>query len=79
MPDRPAKFLRKILFQRLITILNIHEYVFCAPDALAAIGINPGAELFLHQSKPAYVVRLGETELALDQEIATEIFVKPLD
>ena len=48
-------------------------------DRLAAFGINPGAELFLHQSKPAYVVRLGETDLALDQEIATEIFVKPLD
>ncbi len=48
-------------------------------DRLAAFGINPGAELFLHQSKPAFVVRLGETELALDRDIATEIFVKPLD
>ncbi len=48
-------------------------------DRLAAFGINPGAELHLHQRKPAYVVRLGETELALDQDIAAEIFVKPLD
>ena len=47
-------------------------------DRLAAFGINPGAELLLHQSKPAYVVRLGETELALDQEIADEIYVRPL-
>ena len=40
--------------------------------------MNPGAELALHQRKPAYLVRLGETELALDSEIAEEIFVRPL-
>jgi DtxR family Mn-dependent transcriptional regulator len=48
-------------------------------DRLAAFGINPGAVLDLHQRKPAYVVRLGETELALDPEIADEIFVRPLN
>ena len=47
-------------------------------DRLAAFGMNPGAELALHQRKPAYLVRLGETELALDSEIAEEIFVRPL-
>lgn len=47
-------------------------------DRLAAFGLNPGAELTLHQRKPAYVVRLGETELALDSDIANEIFVRPL-
>ena len=47
-------------------------------DRLAAFGINPGAEINLHQRKPAFVVRLGETELALDQEIADEIYVRPL-
>lgn len=47
-------------------------------DRLAAFGLNPGAELGLHQRKPAYVVRLGETELALDPEIADEIFVRPI-
>ena len=48
-------------------------------DRLAAFGMNPGAELALHQRKPAYLVRLGETELALDAEIADEIFVRPLN
>ncbi len=48
-------------------------------DRLAAFGINPGAEVSVHQRKPAFVVRLGETELALDAIIAREIFVKPLD
>ena len=32
----------------------------------------------LHPCKSAFVVRLGETELALDQEIADEIYVRPL-
>ena len=47
-------------------------------DRLVAFGINPGAVVHLHQRKPAYVVRLGETELALDPEIADEIYVRPL-
>ncbi|UCH11558.1 MAG: metal-dependent transcriptional regulator, partial [Fidelibacterota bacterium] len=48
-------------------------------DRLVAFGINPGAVVNLHQRKPAYVVRLGETELALDPEIADEIYVRPLN
>ncbi len=47
-------------------------------DRLAAFGINPGSEITLHQTRPAFVVRIGETELALDKEIAREIFVRPL-
>ncbi|MEE9162136.1 MAG: metal-dependent transcriptional regulator [Candidatus Neomarinimicrobiota bacterium] len=47
-------------------------------DRLTALGITPGAVLNLHQRNPAYVVRLMETELALDHDIAREIFVRPL-
>ncbi len=47
-------------------------------DRLAAFGINPGVVLNLHQRKPAIVVRVGETELALDSEIADEIYVRPI-
>ncbi|MFB0516886.1 MAG: metal-dependent transcriptional regulator [Candidatus Neomarinimicrobiota bacterium] len=47
-------------------------------DRLVAFGINPGVVLDLHQRTPAYVVRVGETELALDPEIADEIYVRPL-
>lgn len=47
-------------------------------DRLAAFGINPGAVLNLHQRRPAFVVRVGETELALDPEIANEIFVREM-
>ena len=56
--------------------------VFIAPkdhgrmDRLSSLGIVPGTEILLHQKKPAFVIRAGETELALDIEIAGEIYVK---
>ncbi len=58
--------------------------VFIAPkdhgrmDRLSSLGIVPGTEILLHQKKPAFVIRAGETELALDIEIAGEIYVKVL-
>jgi DtxR family Mn-dependent transcriptional regulator len=57
--------------------------VFIAPkfhdrmDRLAALGVIPGSELKLHQRSPSYVIEIGETTIALDPEIAGEIFVKP--
>ncbi|MGA2192223.1 MAG: metal-dependent transcriptional regulator [Nitrospirota bacterium] len=47
-------------------------------DRLSTLGIVPGTEIVLHQKKPAFVIRAGETELALDIEIASEIYVKVL-
>jgi Fe2+ transport system protein FeoA len=44
-------------------------------NALAVFGLVPGAEISVVQQRPACVVRVGETELALDTEIACEIFV----
>jgi DtxR family Mn-dependent transcriptional regulator len=59
--------------------------VFIAPkfhdrmDRLAALGVIPGSELRLHQRSPSYVIEVGETTIALDPEIAGEIFVKPVE
>jgi DtxR family Mn-dependent transcriptional regulator len=56
--------------------------VFIAPrfhdrmDRLAALGVIPGSEIRLHQRSPAFVIEVGETTIALDPEIAAEIFVK---
>jgi Fe2+ transport system protein FeoA len=44
-------------------------------DALAVFGVVPGAELELLQRSPAFVVRVGETELALEAEVAARILV----
>jgi len=47
-------------------------------DRLSAMGIIPGTLLKLHQRKPSFIVDLGETQLAIDQEIASEIYVKKM-
>lgn len=46
-------------------------------DRLAAYGVTPGAVLTLQQKFPTFVVRVGETDLALDTEIASDILVRP--
>jgi ferrous iron transport protein A len=46
-------------------------------NTLAVFGLAPGAEIELIQRQPAFVVRVGETELALDPDIAGEILISP--
>jgi DtxR family Mn-dependent transcriptional regulator len=59
--------------------------VFIAPrfhdrmDRLAALGVIPGSEIRLHQRAPSYVIEVGETTIALDPEIAREIYVKRVE
>jgi DtxR family Mn-dependent transcriptional regulator len=59
--------------------------VFIAPkfhdrmDRLAALGVVPGSEVRLHQRAPSFVIEVGETTIALDPEIAGEIFVKRVE
>jgi DtxR family transcriptional regulator, Mn-dependent transcriptional regulator len=59
--------------------------VFIAPrfhdrmDRLASMGVVPGSEIRLHQRSPSYVIEIGETTIALDAEIAGEIFVKRVE
>ena len=45
-------------------------------DRLSSLGIIPGNIIKLHQKQPTYVIRIGETELALDSDLAKDIFVK---
>jgi DtxR family Mn-dependent transcriptional regulator len=59
--------------------------VFIAPkfhdrmDRLAALGVTPGSAIRLHQRAPSYVIEIGETTIALDPEIAGEIYVKRVE
>lgn len=48
-------------------------------NRLAVFGLAPGSEITLLQRRPAFVVRIGETELALDGEIARDILVRRPD
>ena len=46
---------------------------------LSHLGVVPGATIRLTQSRPAAILRLGETVIAVEPEIAGEIFVKRVD
>ncbi|MCP4421179.1 MAG: ferrous iron transport protein A [Chloroflexi bacterium] len=45
---------------------------------LSTLGLVPGSLIKLQQRTPAYVVRVGETQLSLDDAVAREIMVQPL-
>lgn len=47
-------------------------------DRLSAMGLMPGTLVKLHQRQPSFILDLGETQLAVDREIAAEIFVKKM-
>lgn len=45
-------------------------------DRLAVFGLAPGAMITVVQQRPSCVVKIDETELALDREIAEQILVR---
>lgn len=47
-------------------------------NTLTVFGLTPGTMITLLQRSPSYVIRVGETELGLDREIAQGIYVKRL-
>ncbi len=46
------------------------------PGSLAVFGLIPGSEITLLQRAPSYVLQVGETQLALETDIASGIFVE---
>jgi Fe2+ transport system protein FeoA len=78
--DRPPKLPEKV---RTLDDVKLGEraQVVCLcrspsrSSALAVFGIVPGAEVTVIQQRPACVVRIGETELALDRDIAEQVLV----
>jgi len=45
-------------------------------DKLASFGLVPGAIVTMHQRQPSLVVRIGETQLAMDELIARSVHVQ---
>ncbi len=45
-------------------------------DRLATLGLLPNRMLRVHQRFPSMVLRVGETDVAIDREIAGDIFVR---
>jgi DtxR family Mn-dependent transcriptional regulator len=46
---------------------------------LTAFGIVPGVTVKLHQTYPAFCIKFEETELAIDPDVAEDIFVSKID
>ncbi len=56
-------------------IMYIHTHGESSIKKLMAMGVLPGFEVSLIQRYPSYVFRVGQTQIAVDAEIASEIFV----
>jgi DtxR family Mn-dependent transcriptional regulator len=46
---------------------------------LSSLGLVPGAAVTLVQLRPAVILRVGETSIAVDKDVADEIFVAARD
>lgn len=46
---------------------------------LMSLGIVPGARISVHQTFPSFVIQVEETQVALESDIAKEIYVKRLN
>ena len=48
-------------------------------DKLASLGILPGVELHVQQTRPVVVVVSDETVLAIEREVAAEVVIADLE
>ena len=55
--------------------MYIHTHGESSIRKLMAMGVLPGFDVSLIQRYPSYVFRVGQTQIAVDADIASEIFV----
>jgi DtxR family Mn-dependent transcriptional regulator len=60
---------------RIAFITTPHHHRF---GRLANLGLVPGGRLTLLQKRPSYLLKLGSTEIAIDSDIASDIYVRQL-
>ena len=53
-------------------VTKYHELL----DRLSSMGLLPGVQIRLHQRQPTYIIQMGETQIALDNAIARDIYVR---
>jgi Fe2+ transport system protein FeoA len=58
------------------TVVSINSRRSARMARLSAFGLLPGSRLHLLQRHPALVVKVGETEVALEAAVAREITVR---
>ena len=47
-------------------------------NQLTSVGLLPGVTIQLHQRSPAFVIDVGQTSLALDEQMVSGIYVRPI-
>ena len=45
-------------------------------DRLTDLGITPGELVRVHQTFPAFVIKIGETDIAIDTDVIKDVFVR---
>ncbi len=58
-------------------VLELRSTSAARLDRLGALGLLPGSWVTVLQHHPALVVRVGESEISFDHEVAAEILVRP--
>lgn len=60
-------------------IVRIESHTRARRERLGAFGLIAGSRIHLKQKRPAFVIRIGETDLALDADLARDILVRRAD
>lgn len=63
------------------SVVRVVHLACRVPERLAKLsgfGLVPGATLRVRQRRPSWVVSIGETTLALDADVAAEVYVSRL-
>lgn len=70
--------LSEVPIGKSVKIAYIHTEDHPRLHKLLSYDIGPGSVIQVHQRKPVYVLRSGETDIALEGDIIKHIFVKPV-
>jgi DtxR family Mn-dependent transcriptional regulator len=57
-------------------VIHIRPQHHARLDQLGAYGLVPDSVIRLHQKRPSFVVQIDETDLALDVDVASDIYVR---
>lgn len=60
----------------LCEVVHIRPRHHTRLDRLGSYGLIPGSTIRLHQKKPSFVLQIDETDLALDVDVARDIYVR---
>ncbi|MBI4711860.1 MAG: FeoA domain-containing protein [Planctomycetes bacterium] len=60
---------------KIVYVVTKHHHRL---DHLTSLGILPAVTVKMHQTFPSYVVRVGQTDIAMDNEVIQDIYVRKI-